>query len=178
MTKIATLFVNRYKLISQTSLLQLSTYVEELDNKLSDELGLSKEQADIFIPIRSSGRHVNEKDLIKIIVQNIIKNNLSSEKINGITYDLASSASTTVARNSQLNLLQKELHKLGPDYLITESTKIPFVTEEANQIQAKKCILCGINSYDCPEFFYLEKIQERLNKYDITKSPLMQNLID
>ncbi|CAG8843382.1 25330_t:CDS:2, partial [Gigaspora margarita] len=105
------------------------------------------------------------RDPIKIIAQDIIKNNLSPEEINRIAYVLASSASTT-------------LHKLGADYLITEAVKIPFVTEKANQIQARKCILREINGYDCSEFFYLEKVQERLNEYDITKPPSMQNLID
>ncbi|CAG8775460.1 18974_t:CDS:1, partial [Dentiscutata erythropus] len=98
--------------------------------------------------------------------------------INGIAYDLASSAPTTVAGNSRLNLLRKELHSLKANYLITEATKIPFITEKANQIQARKRILHGINGYDCPKFFYLEKVQERLNKCNITKSPSMQNLID
>ncbi|CAG8815705.1 467_t:CDS:2, partial [Dentiscutata erythropus] len=85
--------------------------------------------------------------------------------INGIVYDLASSAPTTVAENSRLNLLRKELRRLEANYLITEATKIPFITEEANQIQARKYILRGINGYNCSEFFYLEKIQKRLNKY-------------
>ncbi|CAG8843973.1 42126_t:CDS:2, partial [Gigaspora margarita] len=129
------------------------------------ELGLSKEQADTLIPIRAPGRRVVERDSIKIIAQDIIKNNLSPKEINGIAYVLASSALNT-------------LRKLGADYLITEVAKIPFVTEEANQIQARKRILHGINGYDCPEFFYLEKVQERLNEYDITKPPSMQNLID
>ncbi|CAG8783397.1 3448_t:CDS:2, partial [Dentiscutata erythropus] len=66
-----------------------------------------------------------------------------------IAYDLASSAPTTIAGNSHLNLLRKE-----------------------------KRILRGINGYNYPEFFYLEKVQERLNKCNITKSPSMQNLID
>ena len=70
------------------------------------------------------------------------------------------------------------MRSLRANYLITEVTKIFFITEEANQIQARKCILCGINGYDCPEFFYLEKVQERLNECDITKPPSMQNLID
>ena len=100
------------------------------------------------------------------------------EEINKIAYDLASSAPTTVARNSWLNLLWKELHELGTDYLITEAIKIPFIIEKANQIQARKGILHGINGYDYPEFFYLKKVQERLNECDIIKSPLMQNLID
>ncbi|CAG8799342.1 16601_t:CDS:1, partial [Dentiscutata erythropus] len=98
--------------------------------------------------------------------------------INEIACDLASSAPTTVAGNSHFNLLQKELRSLKANYLITEAMKIPFITEEANQIQARKRILRGINGYDCPEFFYLEKVQERLNKYNITKFPSMQNLID
>jgi hypothetical protein len=197
MAKIATSFVNCYKLTLQTSLPQLSSYTEELANKLSDgktkeqarkardqakrrfqELGLSKEQGDTLIPIRAPGRHVERRDPIKIIAQDIIKNNLLPEEINGIAYDLASSAPTTVAGNSRLNLLQKKLRSLGADYLIIEATKIPFITEEANQIQARKHILRGINGYDCPEFFYLEKVQERLSECDTTKPPSMQNLID
>ncbi|CAG8557757.1 7241_t:CDS:2, partial [Dentiscutata erythropus] len=85
--------------------------------------------------------------------------------INGIAYDLASSAPTTVAGNFHLNLLWKELCSLEADYLITEAMKIPFITKEANQIQARKRILRGINGYDCPKFFYLEKVQKRLNEY-------------
>ncbi|CAG8764434.1 28611_t:CDS:2 [Gigaspora margarita] len=177
MAKIAISFVNCYKLTPQTSLLQLGSYAEELASKLSDgktkeqarkardqakrcfqELGLSKEQADTLIPIRAPGRRVVERYPIKVIAQDIIKNNLSPEEINGIAYVLASSAPITVAGNS--------------------STKIPFITEEANQIQARKRILRGINGYDCPEFFYLEKVQKRLNECDITKPPSMQNLID
>ncbi|CAG8804939.1 9957_t:CDS:2, partial [Dentiscutata erythropus] len=91
--------------------------------------------------------------------------------INGIAYNLASSAPTTVAGNSRLNLLQKKLHSLGGN----ENT---FITEEANQIQARKHILRGINGYDCSEFFYLEKVQEKLSECNTTKPPLMQNLID
>ena len=177
MAKIATSFVNHYKLTPQTSLPQLSSYTEELANKLSDgktkeqarkardqakrrfqELGLSKEQAVTLIPIRAPGRHVEERDPIKIIARDIIKNNLSPEEINEIAYDLASSAPTTVAGNSRLNLLRQKLRSLGADDLITEATKIPFITEEANQIQARKRILCGINGFDWPEFFYLEKV--------------------
>ncbi|CAG8830244.1 19041_t:CDS:2, partial [Gigaspora margarita] len=167
--KIATSFVNCYKLIPQTSLPQLGSYAEELASKLSDgktkeqarkardqakrrfqELGLSKEQADTLIPICAPGRHVDERDPIKVIVQYIIKNDLSPEEINGIAYDLASSAPTTVARNSRLNLLRKKLRSLEADYPITEATKIPFITKEANQIQVRKRILHGINGYDCP----------------------------
>ncbi|CAG8840748.1 14129_t:CDS:1, partial [Gigaspora margarita] len=110
---------------------QLSTYVEELDNELLDgktkerarkakdqakrrfqQLGLSKKQANTLIPICASGRHVVERDPIKIIAQDIIKNNLSPEEINRIAYVLASSAPTTVAENSHLNLLWKKLLSL------------------------------------------------------------------
>lgn len=113
MAKIATSFVNHYKSTPQDSLPQLSSYAEELASKLSDgktkeqarkgrnqarrrfqQLGLSKEQADALIPIQAPGRRVVERDPIKVIVQDIIKNNLSPEEINEIAYDLASSAPT------------------------------------------------------------------------------------
>ncbi|CAH1768695.1 12477_t:CDS:2, partial [Entrophospora sp. SA101] len=150
MAKITTSFVSCYKLTPQTSLPQLSSYAEELASRDQakrrfQELGLSKEQADTLIPIRAPGRHVEGRDPIKIIAQDTIKNNLSPEEINEIAYDLASSAPTTVAGNSCLNLLRKELRSLGADYLITEATKVPFITEEANQIQARKRIIRGIN---------------------------------
>ncbi|CAG8474387.1 15621_t:CDS:2 [Cetraspora pellucida] len=115
MAKIATSFVKHYKLTLQTSLPQLSSYVEELASKLLNgktkeqaqktrdqakrhfqELELSKEQADTLIPIRASRRHVDERDLIKIIAQDIIKNNLLPEEINEIAYDLAFSDLTNV----------------------------------------------------------------------------------
>ncbi|CAG8679006.1 18178_t:CDS:2, partial [Gigaspora margarita] len=98
------------------------------------------------------GRHVEGRDPIKIIAQYIIKNDLSPEEINGIAYDLA----------SLLLLL------LGADYPITEAMKIPFITEEANQIQARKRTLLLLSG----------NVQERLNECDITKPPSMQNLID
>ncbi|RHZ63285.1 hypothetical protein Glove_330g79 [Diversispora epigaea] len=209
MTKIATSFVNRYKLTPQTSLPQLSSYAEELANKLSDsktkeqarkardqakrrfqELGLSKEQVDTLIPIRAPGRHVEGRDPIKIIARDIINNDLSPEEINGIAYELASSTPNVIAGNSRLNLLRKELRILGAEYHIIEATKIPPITEKANQKQARKRVLRGIRGFDWPEFFYLEKVQERLNECDITKvqerlnecditkPPSMQNLID
>ncbi|RIB16656.1 hypothetical protein C2G38_2189321 [Gigaspora rosea] len=100
MTKIATSFVNHYKLTLQTSLSQLSSYVEELASKLSN--GKTKEQTR------------KAKDQAKRCFQ-------------------------------ELGL---KLRKLGVDYFITEAIKIPFVTEKANHIQARKRILCGINGYE------------------------------
>ncbi|CAG8560219.1 9618_t:CDS:2 [Racocetra fulgida] len=98
MTKIATSFVNHYKLTSQISLPQLSSYIEKLASKLLNSK--TKEQAQkASIRLKDAS-----KNPIKIIAQNIIKN-LSPKKINEIAYNLASSAPTTVAENSQLNLL-------------------------------------------------------------------------
>ncbi|RIB30496.1 hypothetical protein C2G38_2152430 [Gigaspora rosea] len=71
---------------------------------------------------------------------------------------------TIVAGNSWLNLLRKELRKLGVNYLITEATKIPFVTKEANQIQARKHILHEINGYDCPEETHPSQAEPILSK--------------
>ncbi|CAG8634090.1 6986_t:CDS:2 [Gigaspora rosea] len=90
MTKIATSFVNHYKLTLQTSLSQLSSYVEELASKLSN--GKTKEQTR------------KAKDQAKRCFQEL------GLKINRIAYNLASFAPTTISGNSQLNLLQKTNH--------------------------------------------------------------------
>src|SRR4051794_11196499 len=100
MAKVATAFFNHYKLTLQTSIPQFSKYVEELASKLSDgktkiqagrardqarrrfrELGLSEEQAHTLIPKQAPGRRVVGRDSIKVIAENIMKNDLSPEKI-------------------------------------------------------------------------------------------------
>lgn len=70
------------------------------------------------------------------------------------------------------------MHSLEADYLILEATKIPFITEKANQIQARIHTLHEINGFDWPDYFLLEKVQERLKSCDVTESPSMQNLVD
>src|SRR6185369_11106692 len=149
MAKVATEFYNRYKLSPQTSLFQLSNYVEELADKLSDgktkeqagrardqarrrfqELGLSGEQAHTLIPKQAPRRCVVGRDPIKVIAENIMKNDISPEKINEIANDLVNTAPNVVAGASHLTYLRKELKTLGADSPTLESTSIPQITKE------------------------------------------------
>jgi hypothetical protein len=197
MAKVATAIFNRYKLTPQTSLSQLSNYVEELTSKLSDgktkeqagrardqarrcfrELGLSEEQAHTLIPKQAPGRRVVGRDTIKVIAKKIMENDLSPEEINEIAQDLVNTAPNVVAGASRLTYFRKELEILGADSSTLESTSLPHITKASQKEQDKRHELNEDKGMDCPEFFYLEKVWDKLNKCDITKPPSMQNLVD
>ncbi|CAG8780415.1 22476_t:CDS:2, partial [Gigaspora rosea] len=185
--KIAKLFVNHYKLTLQTSLLQLSSYIEELASKLSNsktkeqvwkardqakrrfqELELSKELADILIPIQSPGRHVDERDSIKIIVQNIIKNNLLPKEISGLAYNLASSAPTTKKFRKDLTIqvsfnAKSNRHNNNAIYAIgryeVEEPRL-LLSMEKNPIRARE-LLIWIQRSILDKFPFLLKDKDR-----------------
>ncbi|CAB4374027.1 unnamed protein product [Rhizophagus irregularis] len=91
---------------------------------------------------------------------------------------IASSAPNPVAESSRLTLLQKKLHDRGTDHSKKEATKIPHITTESNKIQAHRYIFDEDEGFECPEHYYLEKVQERLEKCDISSSPFKKNLVD
>ena len=68
-------------------------------------LGLTKEQVEVLIPIRPTGKREEGRDTVDEIAQEIVKNNYQSEKIKQISYDLSSSAPNPVAGSFQLTLL-------------------------------------------------------------------------
>ncbi|RHZ76192.1 hypothetical protein Glove_202g97 [Diversispora epigaea] len=104
--------------------------------------------------------HSYRRNPVKRLAQYIKENedNLESEEINALTYNLAKTASSAIARSS-------------PIY-------VPDITRKSNKEQAINQELREDEGLNCPEFFYLENVQERLSKYGITKSPSMQNLIN
>ncbi|CAB4376337.1 unnamed protein product [Rhizophagus irregularis] len=115
---------------SKTPLSELAKYTEEIDNRLT------KEQVEVLIPIRPTGKREEGRDTVDKIAQEIVDNDYSSEKIKQISYDLGSSAPNPVAERSRLTLLRKKLRDRGADHLKKEATKIPHITTEANKIQA------------------------------------------
>src|ERR1044072_2549521 len=109
MSKVATDFIERHQCSAETPLSELAKYTEEISNSLKDrkarfhararfrQLGLSKEQAEVIVPIQPSGKYEEGRDPIDKIAQEIIDNDYSSEKIKEIAYGLASSAPNPVA---------------------------------------------------------------------------------
>ncbi|CAI2199686.1 1600_t:CDS:1, partial [Funneliformis geosporum] len=70
MAKVATDFMNRHKWTSKTLSPELAKYTEEINESLKNDrkvrfnaktrfqqLGLTKEQVEVLIPIRPSGKH-------------------------------------------------------------------------------------------------------------------------
>ena len=96
MSKVATDFMERHKWSSETPLTELAKYTEEISNSLKDrkarfhtrarfqQLGLSKEQVEVLVPIQPSGKYEEGRDPIDKIAQEIIDNDYSSEKIKEI----------------------------------------------------------------------------------------------
>ena len=79
-----------------------------------------------------------------------------------MAYNLAESGPTEIAKSSLLKLLRKELRKLDVDSLTIEATYIPDITYASNKKQRELQELREDKGFDCPDFFTLEKVQERL----------------
>jgi len=192
MSKVATNFINQYNLTPQMGITELSNYTEELLKDLKDakvrnharnriqSLGFNKEQTNTLIPMQASGRRVvgrvSAKELAKYIKEN--EENLKSEEINELAYNFAISAPTEIAQSSRLKLLRKELIKLDATYLTIKSTYIYMIAVESNKKQRESQERREDKGFDCPDFFSLEKVQERLKEYNTENIPSMQNLID
>src|SRR3954465_5270901 len=101
MAKVATDFMKRHNWTSETPSSELAKYTEEINKSLKDDrkvrsnaktrfrqLGLTKEQVEVLIPIRPSGKREEGRDTVDKIAQEIVENDYLSEKIKQISYDL------------------------------------------------------------------------------------------
>ncbi|CAB4381322.1 unnamed protein product [Rhizophagus irregularis] len=99
MAKVATDFMKRYNWTFETPLSELAQYTEEINKRLT------KEQVEVLIPIRPTGKREEGRDTVDKIAQEIVEKDYPSEKIKQISYDLGSSAPNPVAGSSRLTLL-------------------------------------------------------------------------
>ena len=166
MAKVATDFMKRYKWTFETSSSELAKYAEEISKSLKDDrkvrsnaktrfrlLGLTKEQVEVLIPIRPTGKREEGRDTVDKIAQEIVDNDFPPEKIKEISNDLAGSAPNPVAGSSRLTLLRKKLRDRGADHSKKEATKISHITTESNKIQAERLILNKDEGVDWPPHF-------------------------
>ena len=143
MAKVATDFMERHKWTSETPSSELAKYTEEINKSLKDDrkvrfnakthfwqLGLTKEQVEVLIPIWPTGKREEGRDTVDKIAQEIVKNDYQSEKIKQISYDLGSSIPNPVVGGSRLTLLRKKLRDHRADHFKKEVTKIPHITTE------------------------------------------------
>ncbi|CAB4397708.1 unnamed protein product [Rhizophagus irregularis] len=96
MAKVATDFMKRHNWTSETPLSELAKYTEEIDNRLT------KEQVEVLIPIRPTGKREEGRDTVDKIAQEIVEKDYPSEKIKQISYDLGSSAPNPVAESNKI----------------------------------------------------------------------------
>jgi hypothetical protein len=191
MAKVATDFMKRHNWTSKTPSSELAKCTEEINKSLKDDrkvrfnaktrfqqLGLTKEQVEVLIPIRPTGKREEGRDTVDKIAQEIVDNDFPPEKIKPISYDLGSSAPNPVAGGFRLTLLRKKLRNRGADHSKIEATKIPHITTESNKIQARRLVLDEDEGVDWPEHFLLEPVQERLKKCDFSLSPSKEDLVD
>uniref|UniRef100_U9T0L4 Uncharacterized protein n=1 Tax=Rhizophagus irregularis (strain DAOM 181602 / DAOM 197198 / MUCL 43194) TaxID=747089 RepID=U9T0L4_RHIID len=168
MAKVATDFMKRHKWTFETPSSELAQYTEEISKSLKDDrkvrsnakmrfrvLGLTKEQVEVLIPIRPTGKREEGRDTVDKIAQEIVEKDYPSEKIKQISYDLGSST-------------PNPLRDHEADHSKKEATKIPHITTESNKIQAHRLVLDKFEGVDWPEHFFLEPVQERLDKSDVT----------
>src|SRR4051812_4878350 len=128
MSSVATDLMERHKWTSETPLSELAKYTEEISKSLKNrnarskararfqQLGLTKERAEVLVPIQPSGKYEESRDPIDKIAQEIMDNDYSTEKIKQISYDLSTSAPNPVARSSQFTLLRTQLQNHGADH--------------------------------------------------------------
>ncbi|GBB89971.1 hypothetical protein RclHR1_16820003 [Rhizophagus clarus] len=74
--------------------------------------------------------------------------------------------------------LRIELQKLNVSEAIIKAIKIPEITTLSNKIQKKKSLLYENEGIHYPDHFSLESVKERLDLYDVHKTPTMQALAD
>ncbi|RIA93866.1 hypothetical protein C1645_818838 [Glomus cerebriforme] len=112
MVKVATDFIKCHKWTFETPLSELAQYTEKISKSLKDDrkvrsnakirfrvLGLTKEQVEVLILIRLTGKREEGRDTVDKIAQEIVDNDYSSEKIKQISYDLGSFTSNPIARS-------------------------------------------------------------------------------
>ncbi|CAG8757075.1 1_t:CDS:2 [Rhizophagus irregularis] len=180
MAKVATDFMKRHKWTFETPSSELAQYTEEISKSLKDDrkvrsnakmrfrvLGLTKEQVEVLIPIRPTGKREEGRDTVDKIAQEIVEKDYPSEKIKQISYDLGSSTPNPVAGTLDETWRPKKTW-YNPKYSwyctgyskVKEETGVgepwPFVSIEKNLLQAKD-LLTWIQKAIPEKFPFLRK---------------------
>ncbi|GES78693.1 hypothetical protein GLOIN_2v1876937 [Rhizophagus clarus] len=179
MAKVATDFMKRHNWTSETLLSDLAKYTEEIDNSLKDDckvrfnakthfrqLGLTKEQVEVLIPIRPTGKCEEGRDTVDKIAQGIVDNDYSSEKIKQISYDLEATKIPHIT--TEANKIQARQLVLDED----EGVDWPehFLLESVQERLEKYVATLRIDKYEASdEIWYDSKYSWYCTGYSKTK---------
>src|SRR5436190_15398424 len=156
MAKVATDFMKCHKWTFEIPSSELAQYTEKISKSLKDDrkvrsnaktcfrvLGLTKEQVEVLIPIRPTGKREEGRDTVDEIAQEIVENDYQSEKIKQISYDLGSSAPNPVA--GVLGLLYCEKSYGIVELIISKKKQRKFLILLLNRIKFRHDSLYLIN---------------------------------
>jgi hypothetical protein len=121
---------------------------------------------------------ISQKETIRDLAQRIIQDNISEAEVKVISKVLAETASNTSAGLSRISRLRRELRGLNASEKIISATLIPEITRSANKFQKEKSLLRENEGIDFPDHFSLESVKERLDVYNVSKTPDLQALAD
>ncbi|RIB10038.1 hypothetical protein C2G38_2207229 [Gigaspora rosea] len=121
----------------------------------------------------------NSEETIGEMAHRFLRDKLSIRDIRAEAYALALLALNANAGSSRLSRLRRELRNLGVSSEIIDATKFPEITREANEIQQnRRKFVEAFERIDYPDYFTLESVKKRLDKYDISTPPDLQALAD
>ncbi|CAG8544671.1 16255_t:CDS:2 [Gigaspora rosea] len=191
MFAITTKFVTDHELTNKISLEELSQYVPEILELLTDdkEKRLGRYKSQVPVPERSGleAEKVNTcqvsdstctEETIKEMAQHIVRDKLSEKDIKAISRALVETAPDPVVALSRLSRLRRELRTLNASEKIIFATLNPEITRSSNKIQKERSEKCKNKGIDFPDYFSLESVKEKLDLYDVSNTPDKQALAD
>ncbi|PKY39644.1 hypothetical protein RhiirA4_415198 [Rhizophagus irregularis] len=108
-------------------------------------------------------------ETVEMIAQRIMRDSLSEKEVKAIAKALTSP--NPVTATSRLSRLRRELRKLNAPEKIISATYDEKTTCASNKIQKERKVQRENEGIDFPDHFSLESVKERLNLYDVSKTP-------
>ncbi|PKC54724.1 hypothetical protein RhiirA1_476788 [Rhizophagus irregularis] len=115
-------------------------------------------------------------ETVEMVAQRIMRDSLGEKEVKAIAKALTSP--NPVIATSRLSRLRRELQKLNAPEKIISATYDEKTTCASNKIQKERRVQRENKGIDFPDHFSLESVKERLDLYDVSKTPTVQALAD
>ncbi|RIA90412.1 hypothetical protein C1645_823408 [Glomus cerebriforme] len=119
---------------------------------------------------------IPDRETIESIAQRIVRDNLSKKEVKAIAKALTITSPNPMTTTSRLTRLRRELRKLNAPEKIIFATLDDKTTCASNKIQKERRVQCENEGIDFPDHFSLESVKEKLDLYDVSKTPDVQAL--
>ncbi|RIA91859.1 hypothetical protein C1645_821404 [Glomus cerebriforme] len=168
MSAIVTKYVAEHKLSKDMSNEELSQHASELLELLTDKLKRDKGRQ----RFQKGYNFSREQAFVLVPNQRICR------KVKVIAKALTVTSSNPVATTSRLSRLRRELREFNAPEKIISVTLDDKTTCVSNKIQKERRVQRENEGIDFPDHFSLESVKEKLDLYDVSKTPDVQVLAD